>query len=77
MIATFFYIFFLLFFIWMINHHVGYKQKFLKKNPQTQSDRDSGFFGVNFGTAALKKKKKLNIFKNPLESTQKRGFFGK
>jgi hypothetical protein len=52
MIATFFYIFFLLLF--------GYKQKFLKKN--TASVRDSGFFGVNFGTAATTTKKKKKLF---------------
>jgi hypothetical protein len=37
----------------MDDHHFGYKQKFLKKK-HTDSVRDSGFLGVNFGTAAKK-----------------------
>ncbi len=58
MIATFFYIFFLLLFIWMINHHFGYKQKFLKKKHRLSQTEIVVFFEVNFGTAAKKKKKK-------------------
>ncbi len=58
MIATFFYIFFLLLFIWMINHHFGYKQKFLKKKHRLSQTEIVVFFEVNFGTAAKKKEKK-------------------